>query len=238
MMLKNRLLLLVTILACLAFLLGLLASCSSSSTSNQSPSPTPTITQAPTPTPTPTPVPTPTPSPTPTPIPTLQPTPSPTPTPIPTLQPTPSPTITVHTTWNAKWFTMEKDNPAGVYGTYIGSSQFPATFYYKWGTGPIFGGLSDWVGFQATATINMGRPGGGYVNFTVIHDEGIQLYLDGGIIINNWVLVRDNNGFPQHDSDTVSIYLTPGKHTLLLDYWEATIWAYVSFSCDSDVLKW
>jgi hypothetical protein len=140
----------------------------------------------------------------------------------------PPPMTTVRTTWNVQWFNMPG---LGQWGSQVGTSQFPATFAYDWGNGPVYDGYSDWIGFQATATINMQRPGGGSVTFTVVSDDGTRLYLDGNIILNNWPVGPFTNY-------TATAYLTPGKHALRLDYFENILEARVSFSCDPDVLEW
>lgn len=142
----------------------------------------------------------------------------------------------VHTTWHFDWYNLEGITDWDVLGVpwnmLVGTSEFPSTFDNDWGTGPVYGGYADHIGFGATATINMQRPSGGPVKFVVGGDDGIRLYLDGKVIIDDW---NRNN---EYRVNTVTVNLTPGKHALWLRYYDWTGAARVSFNCDSDVLEW
>lgn len=74
--------------------------------------------------------------------------------------------------------------PEGKWGASVGSSTFPSTFDYNWGSGKVYGEYADYIGFTATATINV--PRSGPVTFTIGSDDGSMLYLDGEKIINLW----------------------------------------------------
>jgi hypothetical protein len=137
---------------------------------------------------------------------------------------------TVHTTWNVVWKTLTDDMQ---WGSQVGTSQFPSTFTYDWMLGTVFGGLDDYIGFTATATINMQRPDGGPVEFTIGSNDGSNLYLDGTKIIDNW-------GTHLYDGHvrTAVVTLTYGTHNLSYVYCEKIGDAKVSFTCDADVLEW
>jgi len=151
--------------------------------------------------------------------------------PFPTTTATPAAMATVRTTWNVRWMTVQYLQYAAQFVSEVGGSQFPSTFSYDWADGTLYDGYSDWVGFQATAKINMQRQGGGSVTFTVGCDDGARLYLDGNIIIDDW-------SWGSYRSHNVTVNLTPGKHTLMLEYWEGYVLAEVSFYCDPDILEW
>jgi|GEM_PF-1034713 hypothetical protein len=135
--------------------------------------------------------------------------------------------VTKTTEWKVTWMTY---TPEGLWGGTVGSSTFPSTFDYDWRAGQVFGGYSNWVGFSAEATIYVNRTGP--VSFKIGSDDGSMLFLDGHQkIIDLW------SGHSYYTKSTV-VYMTPGKHTLLLQYYEATGYARVTFSADSDVLTW
>jgi hypothetical protein len=142
----------------------------------------------------------------------------------------------VRTTWHVDWYNLEGIPDWAVLGipwnALVGTSEFPSTFDNDWGTAAPYGGYVDYIGFGATATINMQRPSGGPVKFTVGGDDGIRLYLDGKVIIDDW------NRMNEYRVNTVIVNLTPGKHALWLRYYDWTGAARVSFNCDSDVLEW
>jgi hypothetical protein len=135
---------------------------------------------------------------------------------------------TVRTSWDVRWFNMTNQ---GQWISQLGTSQFPGNFFRVWGDGPVYGSYSDDIGFQAYATVNMQRPGGGYVQFYVGSDDGCRLYLDGSVIAEYWPGGVFSGRSP-------SVYLSPGKHTLRLDYWESYGFAAVGFCCDTDILEW
>jgi len=135
---------------------------------------------------------------------------------------------TVMTTWNVTWYRV-----TGYvrWASQVGTSEFPSTFDYNWVAGAVYDGYTDYVGFDATATINMQRPGGGPVQFIVGGNDGCQLDIDGNKIIDDW-------SRHSYRKQSVVVSLAPGKHSLLLRYFDYTDVARVSFDCDPDVLKW
>jgi len=132
------------------------------------------------------------------------------------------------TVWDVQWQAVTSGYELS--GT-IATQQFPATFHYNWGKGAVYANYSDWIGFAATATIKVQRPSSSSVSFQVGSDDGTRLYIDDSLVISNW-----RTGGYQTQSG--SAYLSPGFHTLRIEYFENVSTAEVSFSCDSDVLQW
>lgn len=135
-------------------------------------------------------------------------------------------TVTKNTEWDVIWKTF---TPEGEWGAEVGRSTFPSTFIYNWGTGKVYDVYGDYIGFSATAIINV--PRSGPVSFTIGSDDGSSLYIDGQEVIDLWW----DHGYI---TKTVVIELSEGKHFLGLLYYERTGGAKVSFSADSDVLTW
>ncbi|MGC9333511.1 MAG: PA14 domain-containing protein [Anaerolineae bacterium] len=67
--------------------------------------------------------------------------------------------------------------------------------------------------------------GGGYYRFVVSSDDGVRLWLDGSLVVNEW-----HDGYIFDDSAVV--YLPPGQHSLHLEYYENTGQARVRLSWD------
>ena len=133
---------------------------------------------------------------------------------------------TVFAQWTASWRTLTGDLQ---WGAIVGTSQLCSTFDYNWGTGSIFLGYDDYIGFVASMQIRMQR--NGPVTFTIGSDDGVRLLVDDVVQLDD---------YSQHGYRTVSttINLSPGYHTLTLYYYEVTSTARVSFNCDSDLLRW
>jgi hypothetical protein len=133
---------------------------------------------------------------------------------------------TVFARWSVTWRTLTGDLQ---WGSEVGTSQFSPTFDYNWGTGTVFLGYDDYIGFSATMQVNMTR--NGPVSFTMGSDDGSRLYVDGVQQLDDW---------SQHSyrTTTTVLYLTQGIHTLTLWYYEVTNTARVSFNCDQDILMW
>jgi len=133
---------------------------------------------------------------------------------------------TVFAQWDVHWRTLTGDLQ---WGAEVGTQTFCSAFDYNWGSGVLFLGYDDYVGFQATMQVNMKRSGP--VTFTVGSDDGIRLYVDG---------VQQIDDYGQHSYRTTSklISLSQGTHTLTLWYYEVISSARVSFNCDSDILMW
>jgi len=128
--------------------------------------------------------------------------------------------------WNVTWRTLTGDLQ---WGGEVGTSKFCSTFDYNWGTGPIFLGYADYIGFSATMQVKMQR--NGQVTFNVGGDDGYELRIDGVVKILD---------YGQHPFRTtmITIDISQGFHTLTLHYYEAISTARVYFDCDSDILMW
>lgn len=133
---------------------------------------------------------------------------------------------TVSVQWNVTWYTI---TGSGQWGSSVGSSTFPSTFIYNWGLGTVFEGYADYIGFIATSTINVpqDRP----VSFTIGGDDGIKLYVDEQLTID------DPDTHPYRKQSKV-VNLNAGKHSLMLRYYEWTDYAMISFDTDKDILSW
>lgn len=130
------------------------------------------------------------------------------------------------TEWAVEWSTLSGDLEWG--GT-VGSASFAGEFDYSYGSGQIFGSYDDYIGFIATATINV--PRSGPISFRIGSDDGSRLLVDGTLVIDNW-----NRG--SYRVKNTVLNLNPGIHSLTFRYYEVTGNARVSFSTDLDVLSW
>jgi len=135
------------------------------------------------------------------------------------------PTV-VFAQWNLTWKTLTGDLQ---WGAAVGTSKWGSIFDYDWGTGVVFLGYDDYIGFQATMTINMTRDGP--VHFVIGSDDGSRLYIDGVLKIDYWWShIYGERG--------ITTDLSKGLHTLTLWYYDVAGGARVSFNCDLDLLMW
>ena len=128
--------------------------------------------------------------------------------------------------WSLTWYTI---TGAYQWGASVGTSTWGAVFDHDFGTGVVFGGYSDYIGFQAVMTINMQRDGP--VHFVTGSDDGSKLYVDGELWIDNW-------GSHSYREMGVTRDLSKGTHTLTLWYYDISGGARISFNCDLDILMW
>ena len=135
------------------------------------------------------------------------------------------PTV-VFAEWELSWKTLTGDLE---WGAQVGTSKWGSIFDHDWGTGDIFLGYDDYIGFQATMTIKMERDGP--VHFAIGSDDGSRLYIDGVLKIDNW-------GTHTYRISGITMDLSKGFHTLTLSYYDVAGNARVSFDCDPDVLMW
>jgi hypothetical protein len=134
---------------------------------------------------------------------------------------------TVFAQWDVHWRTLTGDYK---WGAEVGTNQFSPNFFYNWGSGIIFLGYDDWVGFEATMQIKVQR--NGPITFTVGADDECTFYIDGGLRINL------SQRLSYRTQSIIANDLSQGFHTLTLAYSESYGLAAVSFACDSDVLMW
>jgi hypothetical protein len=132
------------------------------------------------------------------------------------------------TTWSVDWYTV--DPSTHLLTGYLASEVWAQpTFSYNWGNGVVYGGLSDHVGFRATATIKAASAR--TVTFSGVHDDGLKFYVDGSLVYSKWE-------YGDH-SWSQSVSLTEGKHTLMLEYYEDVYAARVSFTADdTSIFTW
>ncbi len=135
-------------------------------------------------------------------------------------------TETVNTQWAVTWYPI---TGAGQWGSSVGTSTFPATFDYNWGKGIVFSTYADYIGYAATATINVARDGPIY--FKIGSDDGSRLYIDGSPVVD---LYSDHS----YSIKDITTTLNLGKHTLQFNYYERIDAARVSFDSDKDILTW
>jgi hypothetical protein len=128
--------------------------------------------------------------------------------------------------WSLTWYTLTGDRQ---WGASVGTSTWGAVFDHDFGTGVLFLGYDDYVGFQASMTVNMQRDGP--VHFVIGSDDGSRLYVDGAIWIDSW---SDHS----YTEKGVTRDLSSGFHTVTLWYYEITSTARISFNCDPDILMW
>ena len=133
---------------------------------------------------------------------------------------------TVFAKWDASWRTLTGDMQ---WGSVVGTSQLSPTFDYNWGSGVIFLGYDDYIGFEATMQVKMQR--NGPVSFTVGSDDANRLYVDGVLQIDDW-------STHTYRTNSKVVSLSQGFHTLALWYYDVSGSARLSFSCDSDILMW
>jgi len=133
---------------------------------------------------------------------------------------------TVFAQWSLTWYTI---TGAYQWGASVGTSTWGAVFDHDFGSNVLFGGYSDYIGFQATMTVNMQRDGP--VHFVTGSDDGSRLYVDGELWIDNW-------GSHSYSEKGVTRDLSKGFHTLTLWYYDISSVARVSFNCDLDILMW
>lgn len=132
------------------------------------------------------------------------------------------------TTWKIKWYNY--DNSTG-YNEFLGTQEFPATFYYNWSTGTIYKNYINYIRFEGEAEVFVPRDG--LYNFKIGSDDGIKLLLDGDQIGSYQWSYGGSYG-----STNVSANLKKGKHNLKLLYYEKHSNAAVYFDCPSELLTW
>lgn len=134
--------------------------------------------------------------------------------------------VTTFAKWILTWYTLTGDLQ---WGASIGTSTWGAIFDHNFGTGPLYLGYDDYIGFKAVMTINMKRDNP--IHFAIGGDDGVQLYVDADLWIDNW-------GNHAYSIKEATGNLPQGFHTLTLWYYDFNTLARVSFNCDPDILMW
>lgn len=130
--------------------------------------------------------------------------------------------------WQVTWKIITIDKQ---WGPDVGTQTFTSsTFSYDWGYGNVYGNYDDGIGFFAEASFY--QENDGLYRFNAGSDDGIQLYIDGTLLIDVW---RDQ---PYRES-SVELMIGPGWHTLTLKYYEWRNAAKVYFNVDKgDLFTW
>ncbi|MBM4430374.1 MAG: hypothetical protein FJ026_08530 [Chloroflexi bacterium] len=93
---------------------------------------------------------------------------------------------------------------------------------HNWGTGaPVPGVGSDHFSVRWTGNIYFGANDN--YTFSVTSDDGVRIWIDGGLLLEQW---RDQS------ATTVSVtrYVSQGVHPIIVEYYEATGTASISFT--------
>lgn len=129
--------------------------------------------------------------------------------------------------WQVTWRVLTIDRQ---WGPVVGTQEFPSTFWFNWGTGTIYGGMDDGIGFTAEASFY--QEDNNLYTFTLGSDDGTRLRLDGNLLIDAWY----DQAFQKRSAITA---IGSGWHTLRIDYYEWTYTAQVFFDCDKlDLFTW
>lgn len=118
--------------------------------------------------------------------------------------------------WQRVWYDYPGGNCLG-----DGPDETTEQFDNDWGSGTIAHGRSDNIQFTSSRKINFASAGN--YRFTVGSDDGIRLWIDGELKIDQWV----DRGYT---TNSVDVSLTAGNHDFRIDYYENGESARVSFS--------
>ncbi|MEM3547177.1 MAG: PA14 domain-containing protein [Candidatus Bathyarchaeia archaeon] len=139
--------------------------------------------------------------------------------------------------WNVTWYyLLSEPTSEGFSEDYLtnsalllGNGTFPATFWYNWGDGAVFGGYGGQMGFIAKAEIEM--PVDGFVKFEAISSDGARLYIDGELVIDAW----ETRWGQTVGSKWATPEIKAGKHVLELHVYMWG-WAVTGFETDRIVM--
>ncbi|RLG16195.1 hypothetical protein DRN63_04480, partial [Nanoarchaeota archaeon] len=129
--------------------------------------------------------------------------------------------------WERIWYTYDpRTNKLTEYLGY-GSHEYNMLFDNIWETNPRFKledeiahGRKDNIGFVSSRTVYF--PSGRWL-FIIGSDDGVQFYLDGKLMIDDW----RPHAYRLHSFEVK--FSTPGKHRLLLKYFENIGYARITF---------
>jgi hypothetical protein len=96
-----------------------------------------------------------------------------------------------------------------------------ATINFNWGNGSPRADIPV-NHFSIRWARNLDFSPAGVYHFHTASDDGVRLYIDGQLVINDW-----NNGVQVDDAD---VYMTAGQHHLRLEYYEYVGDAYVQLT--------
>ena len=118
-----------------------------------------------------------------------------------------------------KWQRVWSDGSGNCLGD--GPDETNEVFDNNWGSGGVAYGRSDNVRFTSSRRIYI-SPAGPH-NFTVGSDDGVRLYIDGVLQIDDW---SDHS----YREKSVSVMLSKGYYNFRIDYYEKTGAARVRFN--------
>ena len=95
---------------------------------------------------------------------------------------------------------------------------------FNWGSGSPAQGIINVDHFSVRWTHNI-RPSPGLYRFTAISDDGIRVWIDDALIIDQWNV----HALQTFTADWV---ITPGSHPVVVEYYENDGWAAVRLSWD------
>ncbi|MFH0929509.1 MAG: PA14 domain-containing protein, partial [Candidatus Aenigmatarchaeota archaeon] len=117
--------------------------------------------------------------------------------------------------WDRVWCDKGFNNKLGA------TSKSTLEFNDNWGLGSLGGTGSDNVGLRSGRQVYL--PKEGMYTFTVGSDDGVKMWIDGIVRLDNW-----ENG--NYEEKTVEVQLEQGYHDIRIDYYENTGIARLSFS--------
>lgn len=136
-------------------------------------------------------------------------------------------TVSAQPQFGANWVAQFYNNN-NLSGSVVATANFPTGINANWGSGQPRDGANNVLtavnadGFSARFTGTQSIPAGVY-DFVTTSDDGVRLYIDGNLIINNF------SGGGQRSS-SARVNLTGGNYTIVLDYFEDTGNALVQLS--------
>lgn len=111
-------------------------------------------------------------------------------------------------------------NHTGLSGT-PALSRYETAISYNWGWGSPAPGIVASDLFSARWTRSVYFNAGTY-RFTTQSDDGIRVYIDGNLIIDNWTIHAE-------ETNTADVALQAGTHTVVVEYFEQTRLAVARF---------
>jgi len=120
------------------------------------------------------------------------------------------------TKWQRVWYIHSS-------GICLGNSPDETSLQFdnNWSTGTVSHGRSDDIRFASSRSVYFSKAG--VYRFTVGSDDGVRLWIDGSLKINQWI---DR----AYTTNAVDVYLNAGYHNFRLDYYEKGSGARVSFA--------
>ena len=135
--------------------------------------------------------------------------------PAPTPKPVPAPAVSTSNKWRGEYYCGTALSGAPCYVRYDSAVNF------HWGSG----GPGSCIGVD-NFSVRWARTfafKGGVYRFSAVVDDGVRLYVDGSLVLDAWRIQPET-------AYTVDVSLTPGSHTVTVEYFEDTGVATVQVS--------